>query len=107
MLKHDLEAGEIAHDLAQDAVDEHGLAVKNIDVGLGYFAVQQERHADLLHRRKHRIELPKVRYAVAGIGGGVSRIELAGGEDAGQKAIGNIDRIAVIGQIAGHQGRKF
>ena len=106
MLKHDLEAGEIAHDLAQDAVDEHGLTVKDIDVGLGHFTMQQKRHANFFHRRKHGIELLKVRHAMAGIGGGVGGIKLAGGEDAGLKAVGNINRIAVIGQITSHQRRK-
>ena len=34
-------------DRVEDAVDEHGLAVEDVDLGVGDFAVDAERQADL------------------------------------------------------------
>jgi hypothetical protein len=56
MLEHDLERGEIGHQLAQRALDEHRLAVEDIDMAVGHFAMDQQRHADLLHALQHRID---------------------------------------------------
>ena len=41
VLEHDLQLGEVLAQRAQDAVDEDGLAVEQVDVGVGHLAVHQ------------------------------------------------------------------
>ena len=50
VLEDDLQAGQIADQRREDAVDEHGFAVEDVDVGIGHLAMDQQRHADRLHR---------------------------------------------------------
>ena len=54
MLEHDLQRGEIAHQRGEHALDEHRLAVEDVDLAVGHFAMDQQRHADPLHRLEHR-----------------------------------------------------
>jgi hypothetical protein len=37
------------HQRRQDAVDEHRFAVEDVDIGIGDFAVDEQRHSDRLH----------------------------------------------------------
>ena len=54
MLHHDAEAGDVAADRVEHAVDEHGLAVEDVDGGVGDLAVDEERQADLGHASRAR-----------------------------------------------------
>src|SRR3546814_7867536 len=80
MLEHDLEARQVLDELRQDPLDEHGLAVEDVDVGIGDLAMDEERHADPLHRLQRRIEGADVGHAMGGIGRGMGGIKLGGGE---------------------------
>ena len=104
VLEHHLQGREIGDDPGQDAVDEHRLAVEDVDMGVRHLAMDQQRHADLLHDLENRIDPAEVGHAVAGVGRGIGRIEFAGGEDAGRKAAPDLVRVDVVGQVAGHQG---
>jgi hypothetical protein len=45
VLEHDLQLGEVAAQRNHHAVDEHGLAVEQVDVGVGHLAVHQQQQA--------------------------------------------------------------
>ena len=87
----------------QHLVEEHRLAVEDVDLGIGHLAMDEQRHAGLLHRlqpagdRVHRGD------AVRRIGGGVRRIELGRDPDAFLLAAHELGRIGAVGQVAGHQ----
>ena len=49
VLKHHFERREIAPQGDELGVDEHRLAVKQVDIGRGHFAVHQQWHAGFLH----------------------------------------------------------
>ena len=49
MFEHNLQRGEVADEARQDALDKHRLAVEDIDVAVGHFAVHEQRHPDPLH----------------------------------------------------------
>ena len=68
--------------------------------------MDQEGHADPLHDLQRALDVANVRDARRGVGGGVSRIELAGGEDALGKAALHLARVHPVRQVAGHQGRE-
>ncbi len=65
--------------------------------------MDQQRHADALHRLQRRIDVAHVGHAGRAVGGGVRRIELGSGEDAFAVAAHQFIRRDVIDQIAGHQ----
>ena len=49
VLEDDLQFREVAAQRDELLLDEDGLAVKQVDVAAGHFAVHQEQHARLLH----------------------------------------------------------
>ena len=110
VLEHDVEAGEILGHRLQAALDEHGLAVEDVDLGIGFLAVDQEGHADLLHPREHAADLGEIGDARGRVGRGIRRIHLDRGEDAVAEARLDIVGVGGVGEIAGHQrleGRAF
>ena len=58
MFEHDPERRKVLQHGHQHPLDEHGLAVEDVDLGIGHFAVDQQGHADLLHAVQHRIDRP-------------------------------------------------
>ncbi len=100
------QAGERLRERDQLALDEHLLPVKNIDVGIDDFAVNEERHVDLLHALQHARDMLEVRHAGGRVGGGIRRIKLDAGEHPLAKAALDVVGIGVVAQIAGHQRRE-
>ena len=110
VLQDEAQAGELLHPLGQIALDEHRLAVEDVDLGIDVLAVHQERHADLFHALQHAHDLLVVGDAGGRIGGGVGRIELHAGEHAVAEAALDIVRVGVVGEVAGDErleGRAF
>ena len=103
MLEHHLQTGEILQQRDHDPVDEHRLAVEDIDIGVGHLAMDQQRHADPLHPLQHARNLGKIGDAMGRVGRGMRRIELHGGEDAALMPARDLVGIGAVGQIAGHQ----
>lgn len=103
MLQNDLERREIADQRREDAFDEHGFAIEDVDIAIGYFAVDQQRHPDPLHRFQQPGELADIGDAVGGVGGGMGGIELAGSEHALFVAALDFRRIGIVRQVADHQ----
>ena len=103
MLQDEAQARELPRPLGEIALDEHGLAVEDVDVGIDVLAVHQERHADLFHALQHRHDLAIVGHSRGRIGGGIGGIELHAGEHAILEATLDIVGIGVVGEIARHQ----
>jgi len=60
MLHHDLQPLMTLADRVHHTFDEHGLAVKDIDIGIGDLAMGAERQADLRHPLKNRGDLVEI-----------------------------------------------
>ena len=82
MFKDDAQIGKVAGDACKSAFDKDFFAVKYIDTVIGDFAMDQQRHVNRLHPFQHALDVRDIGYAMRGIGGGVGRIKLGGGEDA-------------------------
>ena len=95
--------GNCRDPLRQIALDEHGLAVENVDLGIDVLAVHQERHVDLFHALQHAHDLAVVGDAGGRVGGGVGGIELHPGEHAVLEAALDVVGIGVVGEVAGDQ----
>ena len=103
VLQDEAQAGKLLHPFRQVALDEHRLAVEDVDLGIDVLAVHQERHVDLFHALEHAHDLAVVGDAGGRIGGGVGRIELHAGEHAVAEAALDVVGIGVVGEVAGHQ----
>ncbi len=97
------QAGVPFKERQQRPLHEHRFAVENIDRRIGGLAMDQHRHADLLHTGKHRSQPGYIGYAVMRIGGRAGRIELGGGPNTLGKAFLDFVGRRAVGQIAGHQ----
>ena len=87
----------------QHLVEKHRLAVEDVDLRIGHLAMDQQRHAGLLHRLQAAGDLVHRGHAVRRIGGGVRRIELGRDPHALLLAARKLGRIGAVGQVAGHQ----
>ena len=61
VLHHDAQLGKVAPQRNQLLVDEHRLAVEQVDVGRGDLAVHQQQQAFALHGLEHRIDVAQCR----------------------------------------------
>ena len=60
----------------ENPVDEHGLAIEYIHVGIGDLPMDAENHADRLHPFEDRIDLPDFGHPARAVGRGAGGIEL-------------------------------
>ena len=103
VLEHDLELGEVAAQRAQDAVDEDGLAVEQVDLGVGHLAVHQQQQARALHGLQRPVGLAHVGHAGIAVGGGTGRVELER-DHAGVPGTRDFIGRRVVGEVQRHQG---
>ena len=103
VFEHHFQLGQVANQRGQGALDEHGLAVENIDMGVGHFAMDQQRHPDLRHAFQHAANVGNRGHPVGRPGGGMGGIELGGDEHPFGKAARHLVRIGGIGQVERHQ----
>ena len=87
----------------QHLVEEHRLAVEDVDLGIGDLAMDQQRHAGLLHRLEAAGDGVHRGDAVRRVGRGMGGIELGGDPHALVLAARQLGRIGAVGQVAGHQ----
>jgi hypothetical protein len=102
VLQHDLQPREIAAQRDQLGVDEHGLAVEQVDVGRGHLAVHQQQQAFFLHGLQRLVGLAHVGDAGIAVGGGAGRVELERNH-AGVLGAGNFVGRQVVGEVQRHQ----
>ena len=107
MFKHHFQTRQALAQRLHHGFDETRFTVENVDVGVGHFTVYQQRHPQFFHTLQHRHNRVNAGDTVAGVGGGVGRIEFGGGKDPFAKAALNLIRIERVGQITGHQRGKI
>ena len=97
------QVGQAGGEGREDAVDEHRLAVEDVDVRVGDLAVDEERHPGGGHRLEDRHDPGDIGDAGGGVGRRVRRVEL----DRGQHMIAmpgdQVGGVAGVGQVGGHQ----
>ena len=80
-----LRGGDVLHDdfelritraqWNQHAVNEYGFAVKNVNLGVGHFAMYQQRHTEFLHFIQCCVAVRQIGHARVGIGGCACGVE--------------------------------
>ena len=103
VLQHHLQARVATQKGLQVPLDEHRLAIKDVDLRVGDLAVDEQGQTDPLQRFEHRAELGEVAHAGGGIGGGIGGVELAGTEDAFGLAPLQLGRRDRVGEVGRHQ----
>ena len=103
VFEHHSQAGQVADERRQNPFDKHRLAVKDIDMGVGHFAVDQQRHADRFHPFQHAADIGDIGHAMGGTGGGMGGIELGGSENPFGMTTRDFIRCDRVGQVCGHQ----
>jgi hypothetical protein len=78
MFQHNFQCGKTGGERVEYPLDENCLAVKNINLAIGYLAMYQEWYSGFLHGSEGVIEQAQIGYARVGVGGGPGRIELHG-----------------------------
>ncbi|MOA11654.1 hypothetical protein D3C78_1316080 [compost metagenome] len=82
MFEDDFKFRELLTNRLHDLLNKASLAIENINGGIGHFTVNQQWHADFLHLLEQRVNGFHIADAVAGIGSGIGRVKLGGGEHA-------------------------
>ncbi len=103
VLQHDLELGKSAAQSDEMPLDEHRLAVEHIHLGVGHFAVNQQRHPDLLHGVERRIDALEFGHSAVRISRCARRVELERMHHAAVLRLGHHRRGGVVGEIERHQ----
>ena len=103
MFHHHAQAGGRAAHRVQHAVDEHRLAVEDVDGGVRHLAMGAKRNPRLGHRLQHRAHLVEIPHARGRIRGGPGRVELDRRDDSRGMGGNDIGGIGRLGQIQGHQ----
>ena len=107
MLKDHLQSGQALAQRLHHGFNKARFAIEYINLGVGDFPMYQQRHPQFFHPLQHRHNGVGAGDAVAGVGGGVGRVELGGGEYAFVKAALQLRRVEGVCQIAGHQRGKI
>ena len=105
VFEDDFQLGEVAAQRDELLVDKGGLAVEQVDVAAGDFAVDEQQQALALHGFQHRINFAQIGHAKVAVGGGTGRVELAG-DDASGFGAGDFFGGEVVGQVQRHQRLK-
>ena len=103
MFQHDLQPGKIARKRPRYPLDEHRLAVEDIDIAVRHLAMDAQHHADALHPLQHGADIGDIGNASRAVGGGAGRIQLGRGEYAFRVPTLDLVRRDLVGQIGGHQ----
>jgi len=103
VLQDEAQTGKSRRPRCEIPLDEHGLAVEDVDIGIDILAMHQERHADLFHPFQHRHDFAIVRDTGSRIGRRIGRIELHPGEHALVETVLDVIRVGIVGEVAGHQ----
>ena len=103
VFEHHAQIRHIGQQRLHHAVDKHRLAVENIDMTFGDFAVHQQRHAAALHFLQCGISLADIGHARVRIGGRPGRIQLDRMHHSAGLCFAYLGGAGVVGQIKRHQ----
>ncbi len=103
VLEHDAQGRQRLAQRLQDTFDEDSLAVKQVDVAISDFAMNQQRQTQFLHHLQRAHAALEVGDAGVGVGGGAGRIQLDTVYDAALDSAPDLVWAGVIGQIERHQ----
>ena len=105
VLKHDLQLRKILAQRNQLGVDEHRLAVEQVNLRGGHLAVHQQGHAGALHSFERGVGLPYIGHPGVAVGGGSCRIEF---ERHHTDVFGSQNLIGgqIVGEVKRHQRSK-
>ena len=106
VLEHDFEFREITAQRNKLLLDEHRLAIKQINLAAGDLAMHEQQDAFALHRLQGFVGLAQIGHARIAVGGRACGIEL---ERHHASFFGALDFIGgqVVGQIQRHQRLKL
>ncbi len=104
MFHHDLQFRQFAADRVEDAVDEDGLAVKDVDVGVGDLAVDTKGQANLGHGFQLTAHVAKIGHTRGGVGGCPCGVEFDGCDQADFMSGAQVFDFGLLCQIERHQG---
>ena len=102
---HNFQARKVTAQRDQMLLNEHGFAVKQVDVGRCDFAVHQQQHAFALHGFEDGVDFAQIGHARVAVGGGACWVQLASHHASGLGA-GNLGRGQVVGQVQRHEWLK-
>jgi len=80
VLHHDPELGQSLQQGLQHVIDEGFFPVKDVDLRLGNFTMNQQKYAFLGHGVQRRLDVADIGDPGIGIRGGAGRVELAGND---------------------------
>jgi hypothetical protein len=98
-------AGKVAPQRLHHALDEHRLAVEDVDLGVGHLAMHQQQQALALHRVQRAVGLADVGDAGVAVGGGAGRVQLER-HHAGGLGAQDLGSRGLVGQVQRHQRRE-
>src|SRR2546426_3915244 len=102
VLEHDLERWKVAHDASKQPIDENALPVEHIDIGVGDFAMDQQRQSTVLHGSKRRISTSKIGHTGSRMGGRACGIVFDADDETRRLRARNFIGRGIVGQIERH-----
>ena len=87
----------------QVALDEHALAIEDVDGRIGHLAMQQQRQFVALHRLDHRMHPRQLAHAGLRVGGGAGGVILHRKHAVAVLRAGDLVDRGVLGEIQRHQ----
>ena len=105
VLKHNFQLGKVAAQWNQLGVDEHGFAVKQVNVRAGHLAMHQQQQARALHGFQCFVGFAQVSHTGIAVGGSPGGVQLDGHHTCICGALDFVGR-QVVGEIKRHQRLK-
>ena len=106
VLHHHPQPRRGAAERIEHPVDEHRLAIEDVDIAIDHLAMHAERNAVLGHGLEHRADLVEIAHARGRVGGGAGGVELHRGDDALGLGLRDIRRVGLLGEVECHQRRE-
>jgi len=102
VLEHDPKSGKLSSQQHEMPVDENGLTIEDVDIGIGYLAMHQQRDPCFLGRFERWVDLAQIGDSRIAVRGDAGRIELDA-DDARIARSLHLARWSLICQVKRHQ----